>query len=452
MADPSRDEIPPLNILVVDDEPTSQSALSMSVEVLGHRGKAVSGVQEAVGAAVEDVYDLALVDLRLGADSGLDLIERLQEQSPWTKIVVITAHSTIASAVEAIRRGAIDYIEKPIAPSDLEAVARRISTFQRLERGIRQLRADLDSAVPPRVESRSRAMLNVLATARRAAESDATILIRGESGTGKGVLARAIHEWSARRERPFAVVNTPSLSRELLESELFGHVKGAFTGAVRSRQGRIAHCDGGTLFLDELGAMPAEMQPKLLRFLQDRTYERVGGDQTMTADIRTIVATNSDLEAAIAAGEFREDLYFRIRVIEITVPPLRERPEDLMALADGFVEFFGTRYGKPGASLTDAARRVIEERAWPGNIRELQNALERAVILSRGTQIGAGALPPADRNSRAEADGTPLISLDDAEKRHIEGVLRATESAKDAADVLGISTTTLWRRRQKHGI
>jgi two-component system, NtrC family, response regulator AlgB len=443
----------PLNVLLVDDEETSRHAVSLALEALGHRPHTASSAGEALLLTESAAHDLALVDLRLGADSGLELVSKLLQESPWLKVAVITAHGSIETAVEAMRRGAIDYVEKPVSAAKLGALARQVSTLRDLERGIERLKDDLEGAVPPpRFQTQSRAMREVYAMARRVAESDATILIRGESGTGKGVLARSIHDWSPRCQRPFAVVSTPALGRELLESELFGHVKGAFTGAVRSRRGRISRSDGGTLFLDEIGAMPVELQPKLLRFLQDRTFERVGGDSTLTADVRVIVATNRNLETAVEANEFREDLYFRIRVVEIKMPPLRERPEDVIPLAEGFVDFFGARYGRPGARLTEKAKQSLQEREWPGNVRELQNAVERAVILSSGTQVGAGALPPSEDGLGGVVGETPMITLDEAEKRHLQGVLAATDSGKDAAKVLGISTTTLWRRRRKHDL
>ena len=443
----------PLNVLLVDDEETSRQALALALDSLGHKPSMASTAGEALLLTESGAHDLALVDLRLGADSGLELVSKLLEDSPWLKVAVITAHGSIETAVEAMRRGAMDYLEKPVSTAKLGALARQISTLRDLERGIERLREDLEGAVPPpRFLTQSRAMREVYAMARRVAESDATVLIRGESGTGKGVLARSIHDWSRRSQHPFAVVSTPALGRELLESELFGHVKGAFTGAVRSRRGRISRTEGGTLFLDEIGAMPVELQPKLLRFLQDRTFERVGGDTTLSADVRVLVATNRDLEKAVEANEFREDLYFRVRVVEIRMPPLRERPEDIIPLAETFVDFFGARYGRPGARLTDKAKRALEEREWPGNVRELQNAVERAVILSNGTQVGAGSLPPVGNGLGGVVGETPMITLDEAEKRHLQGVLEATTSGKDAAKVLGISTTTLWRRRRKHDL
>jgi NtrC-family two-component system response regulator AlgB len=443
----------PLKVLLVDDEAASREAFALCVEALGHEPYPASSAEEALRSNESRVHDLALVDLRLGADSGLELVTELLARSPWLKVAVITAHGSIETAVEAMRRGAIDYVEKPASPPRIEAITRRISTMRALEHGMEALRDDLERTVPPpRLRTENRGMREIHAMARRAADSDATILIRGESGTGKGVLARAIHGWSGRRARPFVVVNTPALGRELLESELFGHVKGAFTGAVRSRPGRISRADGGTLLLDEIGTMPVELQPKLLNFLQDRTFERVGSDKTMSADVRMIVATNHDLEAAVESGDFREDLYFRVRVIEIRIPPLRDRREDILPLADGFVEFFGARYGRPGARLTDKAKESLLEREWPGNVRELQNAVERAVILANGTQIGARSLPSYDGGPGSVASDTPLISLEEAERRHIEGVLEAAGSGRDAAKILGISTTTLWRRRRKHDL
>jgi two-component system, NtrC family, response regulator AlgB len=443
----------PLRILIVDDEPRSREVLTLCVEQLGHRSVAVGTAAEAVDLTKAEVFDLALVDLRLGGDSGIDLIGELADHSPWLRIAVITAHGSIETAVEAIRRSAVDYLTKPVSPTRLEGMIRQISTVRDLERDLETLREERDRAAPPpKLRAADPKMLEVYDTARRAAESNATILIRGESGTGKGVLARAIHGWSPRKGAPFATVAAPSLSRELLESELFGHVKGAFTGAVRSRAGRIATTRGGTFFLDEIGALPPELQPKLLRVLQENRYERVGGDKTLSAEVRWIVATNQDLEQAVKDGEFREDLYYRVRVIEIEVPPLRERPDDILALAEHFLGFFSTRYGRPGLRFSEAAERSLVERSWPGNVRELQNAVERAVILSNGSRIAAGALPDSGFTPARTKQDTPLVTLEEAERRHIEAVLEATPSVKEAAEVLGVSPTTLWRRRRKHQI
>ncbi|MEX2467328.1 MAG: sigma-54 dependent transcriptional regulator [Gemmatimonadota bacterium] len=441
----------PLRVLIVDDERSSRDAIMLCVEQLGHEPVAVANADEALSATEQDVFDFALVDLRLGSDSGLDLIETLSDQSPWLRIAVVTAHGSIETAVESIKQNAVDYLTKPISPTKLEATIRQISTVRHLEMGLDSLREEMERAAPsPILAATDPKMLRVYSMARRAAKSNATILIRGESGTGKGVLARAIHDWSARSDHPFATVNAPSLSRELLESELFGHVKGAFTGAVRSRRGRVATAQGGTLFLDEIGTLPADLQPKLLRVLQDNAYEPVGGDKTYEADVRWIVATNRDLEQAVEEEDFREDLYYRIRVIEIEVPPLRERPQDILPLAEHFLAFFGARYGCPNIQFSEPAARALTERAWPGNVRELQNAVERAVILTDGNRIRVRALPDSGLGHAQTADGVPMISLEEAERRHIEAVLSATATTKDAAKVLGVSTTTLWRRRRKH--
>ncbi len=442
---------PQLQVLIVDDEPSSREVLGLCVEQLGHAPWTAPSLEQALAVAEAEVMDVALVDLRLGAHSGLDLMRRLKEQSPWLRVAVVTAHGSVETAVEAMQQDAMDYLVKPVTPARLDALFRQIATVRQLERELEDLQEEVGETTPPPIlRSKDPRMLEVFSTARQAASSDATILIRGESGTGKGVLARAIHGWSRRKAAPFATVSAPSLSRELLESELFGHVKGAFTGAVRGRPGRISRTAGGTLFLDEIGALPMDLQPKLLRVLQDRTFERVGGDQTLKADVRWIVATNQDLEKAVREEEFREDLYYRIRVIEIEMPPLRERPQDVLALAEHFLAFFSSRYDRPGLTFSDTAREAIQERNWPGNVRELQNAVERAVILGQGQQISAQALPGSSLGAGTGANGTPLITLEEAERRHIEGVLEATDSAREAARLLGISTTTLWRRRRKH--
>jgi NtrC-family two-component system response regulator AlgB len=296
-------------------------------------------------------------------------------------------------------------------------------------------------------------MQGAIDTARQVAPSDATVLIRGESGTGKGVLARAIHAWSDRAGAPFATVSCPSLSGTLLESELFGHVRGAFTGAVRDNPGRVEACAGGTLFLDEVGDLPADLQPKLLRFLQEREYERVGDTVTRKADVRVVTATNRDLAEAVRSGQFREDLYYRLNIIQIDLPPLRERADDVPPLAEAMLG--SLRRGKSIIGYTGEAMKALKRYAWPGNVRELRNVVERAVILSRGEWIGVEELPP--NLSGAVAMGTTpavgdLVTLDALEETHIRRVLGATKTLDEAAHVLGIDVATLWRRRKKYGI
>jgi two-component system, NtrC family, response regulator AlgB len=440
-----------LNILVVDDEINIRKALAMSLESDGHSVIAVSNNRDALDEAARQSFDLAFVDLRLGNALGLDLIPDLLAGSPWIKVVIITAHGSIDIAVETMRRGATDYLTKPFTPAQVRLVTERVAQLRALEQKVAGLQNVADQ---PNAEinfnSANPAMQRITALAREVAKNTATVLIRGESGTGKGVLARAIHLWSDRAARPFTTVSCPTLSAQLLESELFGHVKGAFTGAVMDNPGRIAASDGGTLFLDEIGDLPVTLQPKLLRFLQDREYERVGDAVTRHADVRVVTATNVDLEEAVRAGRFREDLLYRIKVVQIDMPPLRDRPEDIAKLAGQLLSTLGR--GKNIFGFTDEAIALLKSYQWPGNIRELRNAIERAVILCKTERIGVEYLP-SNVVARSEeiALGDP-IPLDQLEELHIRRVLARSKSLDDAARTLGIDVATLWRRRRKYKI
>ncbi len=295
-------------------------------------------------------------------------------------------------------------------------------------------------------------MQRILAMARQVADSDATILITGESGTGKTLLARAVHSWSRRAAKPMGVVSCPSLSLDLLESELFGHVKGAFTGALRDNPGRISACEGGTLFLDEIGELPPPLQPKLLRFLQEKAYERVGDAVTLNADVRVLAATNVNLEAAVAAGNFREDLFYRLNVLELVMPPLRERPEDILPIAEKLLVFFARQHHRNALLLAEDIRPVLQSYPWPGNIRELRNAIERAVLISSGENIGAAHLPMKMKSvEHTPCIGDP-IPLEKIEELHIRRVLASTKSLDEAARILGMDSVTLWRRRKQYHI
>lgn len=450
----TQDAVPPLAVLVVDDEPNIRKVLAISLEAEGHHVIAVSNTNDALSEARRRLFDLALVDLRLGTESGMELIGALRGLCATTRIVVITAYASIDSAVEAMRRGAFDYLPKPFTHEQVALVAGRVGELRALEQKVATLQETLDE-ISPEIDftTRSPAMQRTLDLARRVADSEATILLSGESGTGKTVLARAIHSWSRRAARPFGMVSCPSLSPELLESELFGHVKGAFTGALRDRPGRVAACRGGALLLDEIGDLPLAVQPKLLRLLQEKTYERVGDAETRRADLRLMAATNIDLEAAVRAGAFREDLYYRLKVVDLVVPPLRERREDLPLLVERMTAFFAKRDHRPILGVTDEALRLIQAYDWPGNVRELQNAIERAVLLCNTEWIGVEGL---SIKLGTAAGPTPnvgdWVSLETIEETHIRRVLATARSLEETARVLGMDPVTLWRRRKKYGI
>jgi NtrC-family two-component system response regulator AlgB len=435
---------PKLRILIVDDEINVRKTLAMSLESDGHQVTAVSNGPDALSEAARHHFDVAFVDLRLRNSSGSDLIPELIAQSPWMRIVVITAYGTVDAAVETMKRGAVDFITKPFTPQQIKRITDALA---------RQNGAAVGDESPSAIhlESNDPVMQRVISMARQFADSDTTILLRGESGTGKGVLARAIHDWSSRAGKPFATISCPALAPQLLESELFGHVKGAFTGAVRDYPGRIAHCNGGTLFLDEIGDLPLELQPKLLRFVQDKQYESIGEAVTRQADVRIITATNIDLDEAVRAGRFREDLLYRIKVIQIDVPPLRERPADIMPLAQRFV--VELQRDKRISGFSDEASSALQNYNWPGNVRELRNVIERAVILCQTNQIGLQHLPGSFLpNPSPDLELGDPVPVDKLEEVHIRRVLARAKSLEEAARILGMDPATLWRRRKKYGI
>lgn len=440
-----------LRILVVDDEINIRKTLSLALEAEGHSVTAVSNSRDAMTEAGRACFDLAFVDLRLGTESGQKLIPALKASNPWIAVVAITAYGSVDAAVETMKRGAADFITKPFTPAQINLVTQRVAQTRALENRVEELQEALSSSgADLLLSSEHPQMQRSIEMARQVAASDATVLIRGESGTGKGVLARAIHGWSKRSHKPFSTVSCPSLSAQLLESELFGHAKGAFTGAVREHAGRIAISEGGTLFLDEIGDLPAELQPKLLRFLQDREYERVGEVTTRRADVRILCATNVNLEDAVRSGKFREDLFYRVNVFQIDLPPLRERPKDIVPLAERILAELSRE--KRGVTLSEPAAEAIKQYRWPGNVRELRNVLERALILCGGQPIGPEHLPPNLTNPQNAPRTPELASLAELEERHIRHVLAITKSLDEAAKILGVDVATLWRRRKKYGI
>ncbi|HTB23523.1 MAG TPA: sigma-54 dependent transcriptional regulator [bacterium] len=438
------------SILVVDDEATIRRTLAICLNGAAYNIREASSPKEALAEAGKHYFEAAFVDLRLGTQSGMDLIPALVEANAGIRIVVITAYATIDSAVEAIKRGAFDYLPKPFTPEQVLLMAKHALHARTEATRIAEL------AQPGRemdLESGSPAVLKATELARQAAPSAATILIRGETGTGKGVLARAIHAWSPRRDHPFAVVSCPAIPTELLESELFGHIQGSFTGAHRDQVGRVAQAQKGTLFLDEIGDLPLALQAKMLRFIQDHEYERVGEAVTRKADVRVLAATHVDLEAAVRAGRFREDLLYRLNVIEIRLPSLRERPEDIMPLALRMLLRFAAENRRNITGFTSAAQDWLASHDWPGNLRELSNAMERAAILTQGPLVSLDLIGPAVQAAERTPSGIGSdITLDKLEEQHIRRVLATDKPLEVCARILGIDVVTLWRKRKKYGL
>jgi NtrC-family two-component system response regulator AlgB len=442
-----------LHILVIDDEANIRRMLTVCLESRGHRVTAVSNPKDARVEAIRHVFDLAFVDLRLGTDNGLDLIQPLLGECPWLKIVIITAYASVDTAVEAMRRGATDYLPKPFTPEQVDMVTERVISLRVMEQRIVTLKEDLERLHPEVLfTSQHIGAQRAMELARQVASSEAVVLLRGPSGTGKTVLARAIHGWSHRADEPFVTISCPTLSPDLLESELFGHVKGAFTGALRDNPGRVAACKAGTLFLDEIGDLPLALQPKLLRFIQDREYERVGDQVTRKADVRIIAATNTDLEAAIREGRFREDLYYRLNVIQIDLPPLGERPDDTERMAKEMLNFFAGQNHKIIEGFSDEALTALRQYSWPGNVRELRNVIERAAILCSAKLVGREHLPASSATGPSLVQLGEPVSLKVIEEYHIRRVIASTRTLQDAANLLGIDQATLWNKRKLYGI
>jgi two-component system, NtrC family, response regulator AlgB len=443
-----------MRVLIVDDEPSIRKTTRIAVESSGHSASEAPNAAKAMKAAEDEGFDAVFLDLKLGADDGLEVLGRLQKLRPPPAVILFTAYANIATAVEAMRRGAFDFIPKPFTPDQIRAVLAKVAKAHSLERRVLALESELDAGFPPvDLESSEPQMRRALQVAFKAAETQANVLILGPSGTGKSVLAREIHRKSARREDAFVTVNCPSLSKELLESELFGHARGSFTGAVAETSGKVAAADGGTLFLDEIGEMPMEIQPKLLRLLQEREYERVGESIQRRADVRVIAASNRDLAAEIRAGRFREDLFYRLNVIAVTLPGLRERPADLARLADGARRYFASRSGKGRVAFSKEVSDAFAAYPWPGNLRELRNVIERAVILAPGDTIELSDLPEefAVASPRTASVGA-RATLDELEAEHIRRILSLSRNLEEAARTLGIDPATLYRKRAKLGL
>ncbi|MDX2022081.1 MAG: sigma-54 dependent transcriptional regulator [Deltaproteobacteria bacterium] len=441
-----------LSILIIDDEKNIRHTLRICLETMGVSVVEAGSPAAAKEAASRGLFDIVFLDLKLGTHSGLDLIPTLLELNPNVVIIVITAYATVETAVDAIRKGAWDYLPKPFTPAQIRHLVDKAKTQRSLAAKIANLEHQLQAETPEiDLKPQAPAMHAAIAIVERAAASDVAVLLRGENGTGKGVLARTLHLQSPRREHPFVTVNCPTLTEELLASELFGHAKGAFTGAVRDQPGRVEMAEHGTLFLDEIGELPPTLQAKLLRFLQEKAFERVGENRTRKADVRVVAATNRDLEADVASGRFREDLLFRLNVIEVKVPSLRDRPEDILPLADRFLHFFAKTTGRRVPTLSAAAKTVLKEYAWPGNVRELRNAIERALILWPADVLEPQSFPARIAGARSKGPSVGgKYTLEEIERAHVNLVVAQCRTMEDAAAVLGIDDSTLWRKRKRY--
>ncbi len=443
-----------MRILIVDDEASIRKTTAIAVQTTGHEAVEAPNAARALKLVETETFDVCFLDVKLGADDGLALMDKLLQVSPGLTVIMFTAFANIATAVEAMRRGAFDFIPKPFTPDQIRQVLQKIVHTRSLEQRVRQLESQLADESPEiDLTSGEPALQRVLDIAFKAADTTATILILGASGTGKNVLAREIHRRSAQRDRSFVTVNCPSLSKELLESELFGHVKGAFTGAVQDTLGKVAAAEGGTLFLDEIGELPLEIQPKLLRLLQDREYERVGEARPRKAVVRVIAASNRNLAEEMKAGRFREDLFYRLNVITLALPGLHERPADLIRMAENCLGFFARRFGKKVRALAPEVVAAFRAYAWPGNLRELRNVIERAVILANGDTLALSDLPEEfshRRDSLIEVGAR--VTLDELEAEHLRRILAVTATLEEAARTLGIDPATLYRKRQRLGL
>ncbi len=443
-----------MRILIIDDEPNIRKTLTLGLETMGFEAASAKNGKEAVDYLLQFGADVAFLDLRLGSDDGLDWIEPLLKAQSDLSIVVLTAHASYASAVEAIKRGAFDYIPKPITPDVMRQVLLKIGKNRQLQQRVEDLESQVASVNNAYdFSADDPAMGPIIQLLNKVAPTQASVLILGENGTGKSVLASEIHRRSDRSKELFLTVSCPSLSAELLESELFGHVKGAFTGAVQNKIGKVEVAAGGTLLLDEIGELPLTIQPKLLRLLQEREFERVGDHKTRKADVRIVAATNRDIEAMVESGTFREDLFYRLNVITINMPPLRERNSSILKLANRHLRQLSTSMGREFSGFSEAALKLILSYDWPGNLRELRNALERAVILADGPLIQVWDLPMAS----SPTTGTSIhvggpVSMEQIERSHIERIIKKTDSLEEAAQLLGIDIATLYRKRKKYDI
>ncbi|HPX56094.1 MAG TPA: sigma-54 dependent transcriptional regulator [Syntrophales bacterium] len=446
-----------LNILVVEDGKSQREILRDFLRGEGHTVMEAEDGETALQRVQNHPFDLLLLDYRMPGMDGMDVLKAVKTVNPEIDVVIITAHGTIETAVDAMKAGALDYIMKPLEFDELLILVDRVAERRNLIRENELLRKELreKGITTDRIIYRSFRMQELINMAGRIANSRATVLIQGESGTGKELLARLIHQLSPRSEKPIITINCNALSENLLESELFGHEKGSFTGAAARRIGRFEEADGGTLFLDEIGEITASVQIKLLRFLQEREFQRVGGNQTIHADVRIISATNRDLEARVREGFFREDLFYRLNVVVMNIPPLRDRKDDIPPLIEHFLKRFSIDNGKKIDAISREARDLLLKYDYPGNVRELENIIERAVVIARENTISVADLPFQPSPPAEEDLETGLLkkSLEDIEKKLIQAAMDDTGNNQSrAAEILGISERMLRYKLKKLGL
>jgi DNA-binding NtrC family response regulator len=435
-------------ILIIDDEPNILKTLSIGLEAIGFEVKGFSNPLDALENVAGADYDIAFIDLMMTPIDGMKVLKEIRHKSPSTTSVIITAHGSIDSAVEAIKEGAFDFLQKPFDLKELQVFTEKVLEHHLLQQEVRELRRRLANVPATEIITRNPAMLQQLELAREVADSTLTVLIEGESGTGKELVGLYIHASSNRSSKPFVKVNCAALAESLLESELFGHTKGAFTGAIRDREGKFESADGGTIFLDEVGEIPQPIQVKLLRFLQNREFERVGENVVRKVDVRVIAATNKKIIDSLEEGNFREDLYYRLNAVKITLPPLRERPEDILLLMYHFIKKFSKDAMQ--IEVSPDALKLMTAYPWRGNVRELENVVERAVLLAKSGTILPMHLPPEFQNLDESLNG--LLSLEEIERQHIARVLKISKDLEEASHVLDIDPATLWRKRKKYGL
>lgn len=436
------------SILVVDDEPNILKTLKVYLESVNFTVDAFSNPIDASKILNDKEYDIAYFDLKMAPIDGMQLLKDCKQKSPNTTVVIITAHGSIESAVEAIKNGAEDFLQKPFNMQEFKLFTERVYEHHKLKKEVRILRSQLAATkIESEFVTRNLAVLKQLDIARQIADSSLSVLIEGESGTGKEMLAQFIHNLSSRRTKPFIKVSCAAIPEALLESELFGHIKGAFTGAIKDREGRFQAADGGAILLDEVGELPQSVQVKLLRFLQNKEFERVGENVTRKVDVRVMAATNRKLSVAIQEGTIREDLYYRLNAVRIELPALRERPEDVLILIQHFIKKHNQR---KNIEVTSEALKLLTTYRWPGNIRELENVIERGLVFARDGMIKAEYLP--DEIQKVAEGKTGILSIEEMEKLHIKRVLGVANDLEEAALLLNIDPATLWRKRKKYGL